>query len=461
MRMRNDKRPAVLLIVATVVLLLALVVSPVLAASFADVASDTFDDPDYPDAVSALSDLGTISGFSDGTFRPHDAITRQQFAKLVVKLSGCPMTGEEICPFGDVSDTPSASDPLYPAKYVAVCAALGVAQGVDATHFAPYKNITRAQAISMLIRMAQQQGVALQAPTEAYYAGQVANSVFYDLEDPVHGANVQIAEVNNLLWGIWPDQGNTWGIYGKATRGEVAHIMWRLWQKMGSPVTTTTSSSTTTTTATTTTTSPTSTSTTTSLPSTTTSEAATTTTTLSDATLLYKDDFSDDKSGWPVGLSNWSTTKYQDGAYVIECQGATSGWGAPDWEITDARVVANVTIKEGAGNDSCGILFRVRSGARYEFAITADGHYGLWYRTASSVALIVNWTDSEALKHVGATNRVQIVLAGNAMSFNANGSFLCTVEDATLPSGSVGFSVNSAGLYAVKATLDNLEVWSR
>ena len=230
--MRRETRPAVLVLVVTFVLTLVLVVSPVLAASFADITSDTYDNPDYPEAVSALSDLGIVSGFDDGSFRPHDPVTRQQFAKMIVKLSGYPVTGAEVCPFSDVSKTPSAADPLYPASYVAVCAGLGIAKGVDATHFAPYKNITRAQAVTMLVRMAQQIGVPLQAPTEAYYAGLVPNSLFHNVDDPVHGANIQVAEMNNLLWGLWPDTGNRWNIYGKATRGEVAHIMYRLWQRM-------------------------------------------------------------------------------------------------------------------------------------------------------------------------------------------------------------------------------------
>jgi hypothetical protein len=460
--MRRETRPAVLVLVVTLVLTLVLVVSPVLAASFSDITSDTYDNPDYPEAVSTLSDLGVVSGFDDGSFRPHDPVTRQQFAKMIVKLSGYPVTGTEGCPFSDVSKAPSAADPLYPACYVAVCAGLGIAKGVDATHFAPYKNITRAQAVTMLVRMAQQTGVPLQAPTEAYYAGLVPNSLFYNVDDPVHGANIQVAEMNNLLWGLWPDAGNRWNIYGKATRGEVAHIMYRLWQKMnGATTTTTTEPSTTTTTgATTTTTLPATTTSSTTTSSTTTTVASSTTTTLSGTKLLYSDNFSNEASGWPVGLSNWVSAQYLNGAYVMECQGATGGWRTPGWEITDARILADLTMIEGQDNDSCGIVFRERNGERYEFAMNAKGYYALWYRTTSDTSILVNWTYSEALRLVGTTNHLKIVISGTEFSFTVNGIHILTIEDAALDSGTIGLTVNSGSIYAVKAKFDNIEVWS-
>jgi hypothetical protein len=469
--MRRETRPAVLVLVVTLVLTLVLVVSPVLAASFSDITSDTYDNPDYPEAVSTLSDLGIVSGFNDGTYRPHDPVTRQQFAKMIVKLSGYPVTGAEACPFTDVSETPTSADPLYPASYVAVCAGLGIAKGVDATHFAPYKNITRAQSITMLIRMAQQIGVPLQAPTEAYYAGLVPNSLFHNVDDPVHGSNIQLAEMNNLLWGLWPDIGNRWDIYAKATRGEVAHIMYRLWQRMnGATTTTTTEPSTTTTTRPTTTTLPatTTTSSTTTSSSTTTTVAASTTTTvaagtattLSGSKLLYSDDFSNETSGWPVGLSDWVSAQYQNGAYVMECQGATGGWRTPGWEIADARILADLTLSEGQDSDSCGIIFRERNGERYEFAINAKGYYALWYRTTLDVSILVNWTYSEALKPVGTTNHLKIVLSGTEFSFTVNDIRLLTIEDAALDSGTIGLTVNSGSIYPVKAKFDNIEVWS-
>ena len=113
-----------------------------------------------------------------------------------------------------------------------------------------------------------------------------------------------------------------------------------------------------------------------------------------------------------MGLSDWVSAEYQNGAYVMECQGATGGWRTPGWEIADARILADLTMIEGQDNDSCGVIFRERNGERYEFAINAKGYYALWYRTTLDVSILVNWTYSEALNLVGTVNHLKIVLSG-------------------------------------------------
>jgi len=277
-KMRSKR--GLLIVGAGLGLLVCLLAVPALAATFTDVYSDTWDDPDYPEAVGKLYDLGIITGYSDGTFRPHSTVIRQQFAKMIVKTLGLPVTGEEVLPFTDVAeDTPSV-DPFYPDKYVAVCASYGITKGKTATTFAPYDTITRAQVLSMVVRSAERLGVPLQEPNEAYYAGTLANSTFRNLKDSIHGHNIQVAEMNNLVWGIWPDTATLWDVKKEATRGEVALILWRLWQKMNPSSTTTTEETTTTTTEETTTTTTTESTTTTTTEETTTTTGETTSTTL-------------------------------------------------------------------------------------------------------------------------------------------------------------------------------------
>lgn len=102
-------------------------------------------------------------------------------------------------------------------------------------NFLPGNNITRAQVISMVVRGARGVGVPLLDPSPEYYGGTIPNSKFRTLDDPVHGRNVQTAEMNKLFGDIWPDaSNNTWDIYRNATRGEVAQILLRVWGKMRS-----------------------------------------------------------------------------------------------------------------------------------------------------------------------------------------------------------------------------------
>ena len=88
-----------------------------LALGFTDVQPGD----DYSEAIADLSDQGIINGFTDGTFRPGELVTRQQFAKMIVLTLGLPVTEDDICPFSDVER--SGSNSLYPDNYVAVCAA--------------------------------------------------------------------------------------------------------------------------------------------------------------------------------------------------------------------------------------------------------------------------------------------------------------------------------------------------
>ena len=56
---------------------------PAQAAGFSDIG-----DADVSEAVSVLSSLGIVSGYSDGTFRPSETLTRAQFATLAVLAEG-------------------------------------------------------------------------------------------------------------------------------------------------------------------------------------------------------------------------------------------------------------------------------------------------------------------------------------------------------------------------------------
>jgi hypothetical protein len=448
-------KTAILLALVAAVLVAVVLVTPVLAANFSDVFSDTYDNPDYPAAVSALSDMGVINGFDDGTFKPHDPVTRQQFAKMIVKLLGYPVTGDEICPFVDVLVGTSATDPFYPDKYVAVCAANGITQGTDGTHFAPYNNITRAQVVSMVIRAAQHSGIPLENPSAAYYAGTIQNSNFRNLSDPKHGVNVQIAEMNGLFWGIWPDRSGAWDIYAKASRGEVAQILWRLYQKIGTPGSTTTTHLP----GTTTTTRPPST--------TTTTQPSTTTTTLSGTQLERYDDFSDPSTGnWPnlSGWSDWYYYHYLNGSYAVELQPADSHWLFCTYnalDLTGTLVEADITLTNGDSNCGAGLLARYQdSNNFYLFEFDPDGYYALYKRAAGTWTRLVGWTYSPYIGSLGSPNHVAFSVFGNALTAQVNGYVICSATDSTLTHGSAGFYTEALGASQVKALFDNVAVWS-
>ena len=117
---------------------------------FSDVNASTL----YAAEISLLAKRGVISGFGNGTFGPDKLVTRQQFAKMIVLTLDYKVNPLSACGFKDVDEGLDPNDPLYPAGYVAACAAAGITVGKTPDTFGPWDSITRAQLITMVTRAA-------------------------------------------------------------------------------------------------------------------------------------------------------------------------------------------------------------------------------------------------------------------------------------------------------------------
>lgn len=172
----------------------------------------------YHDAVYDLADRGIVSGYSDGTFGPERPVLRQQFAKMIVKTLGLPVSAEDHHPFTDVPRSQDLNDPLYPDKYVAVCAAQGITVGKTPTTFDPWASITREQLITMVARAA-----ALPAPPMGY----VPPFVSGQFSTQEHFQNASKADHAGLLKGL-EGLGAGYRFTTAASRGECAQLLYNL-----------------------------------------------------------------------------------------------------------------------------------------------------------------------------------------------------------------------------------------
>ncbi len=96
-------------------------------------------------AISTLSNMGIVDGFSDGTFRPYAKITRAQFAKIAVGFFET--TREDYQGYFTDVDI----DAWY-TEYVEAAARVGLIEGFNDGTFRPNTNITRAQACVIVNR---------------------------------------------------------------------------------------------------------------------------------------------------------------------------------------------------------------------------------------------------------------------------------------------------------------------
>lgn len=95
----------------------------------------------YTSAVSTLANAGAISGYSDGTFRPNQEITRAEFVTILAGIYGVNTT--KGMPFTD------AGHGWY-RDYVATAYANGWVSGYSDGTFRPDQTITRAEAVVVL-----------------------------------------------------------------------------------------------------------------------------------------------------------------------------------------------------------------------------------------------------------------------------------------------------------------------
>ena len=182
--------------------------------------SDVADSP-YASAIYELAARGIVSGFVDGTFRPGEPVSRQQFAKMIVRTLGLSVTGTEVCPFPDVGSGMDPFDPFYPDKYVAVCGVHRIAQGYANGTFGPYDRILRQQLISMVARAA-----ALPGPPDGYVP-EFLPGQFYPEE---HYLNARKAAHAGLLDGL-PGVGPSYDFYAPSSRGECAQVLYNLLER--------------------------------------------------------------------------------------------------------------------------------------------------------------------------------------------------------------------------------------
>ncbi|MBQ3111006.1 MAG: S-layer homology domain-containing protein [Clostridia bacterium] len=147
--MRNLKKVLALVVAVAMIASMGLVAS---AANYSDVASNA----SYADAVNLLSNLGIITGFEDGTFRPDETVTRAQAAAMIVRMLGL---ADEV-EMGETDFTDVAAD-NWASGYINVAYANGIINGMGDGTFNPEGEVTYGQIVKMIVCALGYEPVAL------------------------------------------------------------------------------------------------------------------------------------------------------------------------------------------------------------------------------------------------------------------------------------------------------------
>jgi hypothetical protein len=185
----------------------------------------------------AFSDLGTswarasinnmgsrliVGGMGNNTFLPDRAITRAEFAAILVKALGLkPGTGNN--PFSDIASTD------WYSQAIATANSYGIISGFNNGTFSPNEKITREQAMSMIARAMRLTGLKVTLGEDE------AEALLASFAD--HSQSAKWAKSSTAICvkaGVVSGKtGNRLAPTDKITRGEVAVIVQRLLQKSG------------------------------------------------------------------------------------------------------------------------------------------------------------------------------------------------------------------------------------
>ncbi|WP_020619833.1 S-layer homology domain-containing protein [Paenibacillus daejeonensis] len=100
------------------------------------------------DAVAAAVEAGYIQGYADGTFRANQPISRPEIAAMVARAAGLELPQEAVLSFADAGDVPGWAVP-----HIAAAVDAGMVQGRGNNRFAPLEQATRAEAVTLLLKL--------------------------------------------------------------------------------------------------------------------------------------------------------------------------------------------------------------------------------------------------------------------------------------------------------------------
>lgn len=186
----------------------------------------TFKDVENHWAKAAVNDMGSrlvISGVGDSKFEPNRAVTRAEFAAIVVKSLGLMRPGTGKNTFKDVT-----KDAWY-YDAVSIASQYGIISGYGSGKFGPNDRITREQAMTMIARAMKITG--LKVDLTAGEAGKLIAGFGDEDESAAYAvSSIAVCVKTGIVSGR---NGNMIAPKDNITRAEVAVIVRSLLQKSG------------------------------------------------------------------------------------------------------------------------------------------------------------------------------------------------------------------------------------
>lgn len=118
-----------------------------------DIFSDLNEAEWAKDSIKAMYEKKVVSGYPDGSFKPNNPITREEFISLIVSAYAIQNSGS-----ADFNDVAAG---VWYEKAVNAAAAAGIVSGIEENTFGVGRNITREEAVAIIERIADKYQIAL------------------------------------------------------------------------------------------------------------------------------------------------------------------------------------------------------------------------------------------------------------------------------------------------------------
>jgi hypothetical protein len=131
-------------------------------------------------------------------------------------------------------------------------------------------------------------------------------------------------------------------------------------------------------------------------------------------------------------------------------------------EYKDFVVEVDASQVSGPDNNTYGIIFRygLDTNEFYTFSISGDGYYVLAIDGADREGpeMIVDWTQSSAIKQGVQTNHLKVVAIGENIQYYVNDQLLGETQNSNLSTGTIGFFAGALDEGNVLVSFDNLKI---
>lgn len=179
---------------------------------------------------------------------------------------------------------------------------------------------------------------------------------------------------------------------------------------------------------------------------------------------LYRDDFSDPNSGWPVNDDGNVARSYQNGVYemLIRDAGYWAGARAPIVGFVDYGVEAEMWRYQGGRTSNYGLVFDRKDWDNFYFLVvdTTSQWFGVAKVVDGVPQVAIPRTDSAAIKPGGKINKLRVDRKGNVIVVTINGTGVATEKDSGFDGDlGVGLFMEVDDDVPARVHYDNFVVW--